>query len=119
MIALLDWELSTLGHPLADLAYNCLIWHATPAMYGGIEGLDHATLGIPSEPDYVARYCERTGRADGITSFHMAFAMFRMAVIFEGIAQRARIGTAAAADAEQVGRLSVDYAERAVALALG
>jgi aminoglycoside phosphotransferase (APT) family kinase protein len=119
VIALLDWELSTLGHPLADLAYNCLIWHATPAMYGGIEGLDHAALGIPSERDYVARYCERTGRADGITSFHMAFAMFRMAVIFEGIAQRARIGTAAAADAEQVGRLSVDYAERALALTLG
>jgi aminoglycoside phosphotransferase (APT) family kinase protein len=115
-IALLDWELSTLGHPLADLAYNCLIWHATPAMYGGIEGLDHAALGIPSERDYVARYCQRTGRGDGITTFHMAFAMFRMAVIFEGIAQRARIGTAAAANAEQVGRLSIDYAERAVAL---
>jgi aminoglycoside phosphotransferase (APT) family kinase protein len=116
VIALLDWELSTLGHPLADLAYNCLIWHATPAMYGGIEGLDHAALGIPGERDYVARYCERTGRADGITTFHTAFAMFRTAVIFEGIAQRARIGTAAAADAEQVGRLSVDYAERAWAL---
>ncbi len=116
VIALLDWELSTLGHPLADLAYNCLIWHATPAMYGGIEGLGHAALGIPSEADYVARYCERTGRADGVSPFHLAFAMFRMAVIFEGIAQRARIGTAAAADAEQVGRLSVDYAERAVAL---
>jgi aminoglycoside phosphotransferase (APT) family kinase protein len=116
VIALLDWELSTLGHPLADLAYNCLIWHATPAMYGGIEGLGHADLGIPAEADYVARYCARTGRADGVTAFHMAFAMFRMAVIFEGIAQRARIGTAAAADAEQVGRLSVDYAERALAL---
>jgi aminoglycoside phosphotransferase (APT) family kinase protein len=116
VIALLDWELSTLGHPLADLAYNCMIWHATPAMYGGIEGLDQAALGIPSESDYVARYCERTGRTDGITTFHMAFAMFRMAVIFEGIAQRALIGTAAAANAEQVGRLSVDYAERAVAL---
>jgi aminoglycoside phosphotransferase (APT) family kinase protein len=116
VIALLDWELSTLGHPLADLAYNCMLWHATPEMYGGIEGLDHAALGIPSESDYVGRYCERAGRADGVTPFHMAFAMFRMAVIFEGIAQRARIGTAAAADAEQVGRLSVDYAERAAAL---
>jgi aminoglycoside phosphotransferase (APT) family kinase protein len=116
VIALLDWELSTLGHPLADLAYNCMVWHATPEMHGGIEGLGHAALGIPSEADYVARYCARTGRADGIGPFHMAFAMFRMAVIFEGIAQRARIGTAAADDAEQVGRLSVDYAERAVAL---
>ncbi len=116
VIALLDWELSTLGHPLADLAYNCLLWHATQAMYGGIEGLDHDALGIPSERDYVARYCARTGRADGITTFHLAFAMFRMAVIFEGIAQRARIGTAAAANAEQVGRLSVDYATRGDAL---
>ena len=116
VIALLDWELSTLGHPLADLAYNCLLWHATQAMYGGIEGLDHAALGIPSEQDYVARYCARTGRSDGITTFHMAFAMFRMAVIFEGIAQRAKIGTAAAADAEHVGRLSVDYATRGEAL---
>jgi aminoglycoside phosphotransferase (APT) family kinase protein len=119
VIALLDWELSTLGHPLADLAYNCMIWQATPEMYGGIEGLDQAALGIPSEAAYVARYYERTGRSDGLAPFHMAFAMFRMAVIFEGIAQRARIGTAAAADAEQVGRLSVDYAERAVALIAG
>ncbi len=65
------------------------------------------------------RYCERTGREDGLGTFHLAFAMFRFAVIFEGIAQRARIGTAAAADAEQVGRLSVDYARRGFALIAG
>jgi aminoglycoside phosphotransferase (APT) family kinase protein len=116
VIAILDWELSTLGHPLADLAHNCLLWHATRAMYYGVEDLDQAALGIPAEQDYVRRYCERTGRRDGLTAFHLAFAMFRFAVIFEGIAQRARIGTAAAADAEKVGRLSVDYAERAYAL---
>jgi len=116
VIAILDWELSTLGHPLADLAHNCLLWHATRAMYYGVEDLDQAALGIPAEADYVRRYCERTGRQDGITAFHLAFAMFRFAVIFEGIAQRARIGTAAAADAEKVGRLSVAYAERAYAL---
>jgi aminoglycoside phosphotransferase (APT) family kinase protein len=116
VIAILDWELSTLGHPLADLAHNCLLWHATRAMYYGVEDLDQAALGIPAEPDYVRRYCERTGRRDGLTAFHLAFAMFRFAVIFEGIAQRARIGTAAAADAEKVGRLSVDYAERGYAL---
>jgi aminoglycoside phosphotransferase (APT) family kinase protein len=117
VIAILDWELSTLGHPLADLAFNCLLWHTTRTMYGGIEDLDQAALGIPSEQDYVRRYCERSGRSDGITPFHLAFAMFRFAVIFEGIAQRARIGTAAAANAEQVGRLSVDCARRAWALA--
>jgi aminoglycoside phosphotransferase (APT) family kinase protein len=117
VIALLDWELSTLGHPLADLAFNCLLWHSTPAMYVGIEGLDHAALGIPSRDEYVARYCARTSRAKGISNFHLAFACFRFAVIFEGIAKRAEIGTAAGADAEQVGRLSVDYARRGWALA--
>ena len=71
----------------------------------------------PSRDDYVARYCARTGRAEGITNFHLAFACFRFAVIFEGIAKRAQIGTAAGADAEQVGRLSVDYARRGWALA--
>jgi aminoglycoside phosphotransferase (APT) family kinase protein len=117
VIALLDWELSTLGHPLADLAFNCLLWHSSPAMYYGVEGLDLAALGIPSQDEYVARYCARTGRAAGITNFHLAFACFRFAVIFEGIAKRAEIGTAAGADAATVGRLSVDYARRGWALA--
>jgi aminoglycoside phosphotransferase (APT) family kinase protein len=117
VIALLDWELSTLGHPLADLAFNCLLWHSTPAMYVGIEGLDHAALGIPSQDEYVARYCARTRRAAGISNFHLAFACFRFAVIFEGIAKRVEIGTAAGSDAELVGGLSVDYARRGWALA--
>jgi aminoglycoside phosphotransferase (APT) family kinase protein len=116
VIAILDWELSTLGHPLADLAHNCLLWHATRAMYYGVADLDQPALGIPAEAEYVRRYCERAGRESGLDTFHLAFAMFRFAVIFEGIAQRARIGTAAAADAAQVGRLSVDYARRAYAL---
>jgi aminoglycoside phosphotransferase (APT) family kinase protein len=117
VIALLDWELSTLGHPLADLAFNCLLWHSSRQMYYGIADLDHAALGIPSEGAYVARYCARTGRTEGLTPFHLAFACFRFAVIFEGIAKRAQIGTAAGADAEQVGRLSIDYARRGWALA--
>jgi aminoglycoside phosphotransferase (APT) family kinase protein len=117
VIALLDWELSTLGHPLADLAFNCLLWHSSRAMYYGIEDVDHGALGIPSQDEYVARYCARTGRSEGITPFHLAFACFRFAVIFEGIAKRAEIGTAASADAAQIGRLSVDYARRGWALA--
>jgi aminoglycoside phosphotransferase (APT) family kinase protein len=116
VIALLDWELSTLGHPLADLAYNCVVYHAAAEDYGGLLGADLDGLGIPSEQDYVARYCERTGRADGITPFHLAFSMFRFAVIFEGIAARARAGIAASADAKQVGKLSIVYARRACAL---
>jgi aminoglycoside phosphotransferase (APT) family kinase protein len=116
VIGLLDWELSTLGHPLADLAYNCVLYHAASEKYGGVLGLDLAALGIPSQQAYVARYCERTGRADGITPFHLAFSMFRFAVIFEGIAARARAGIAASADAEEVGKLSIVYARRACAL---
>jgi aminoglycoside phosphotransferase (APT) family kinase protein len=116
VIALLDWELSTLGHPLADLAFNCILYHSTQDAYGGVLGLDLDALGIPAEEAYVRRYCERTGRADGITAFHLAFAMFRFAVIFEGIAKRARIGTAASADAERVGRLSEVFARRACEL---
>jgi aminoglycoside phosphotransferase (APT) family kinase protein len=116
VIALLDWELSTLGHPLADVAYNCVLYHSTAEKYGGVLGLDLEALGIPSERDYVARYCARTGRTDGITPFHLAFSMFRFAVIFEGIAARARAGIAAAADAEEVGKLSIVYAKRACAL---
>jgi aminoglycoside phosphotransferase (APT) family kinase protein len=116
VIALLDWELSTLGHPLADLAYNCVAYHAAMEDYGGLLGLDLETLGIPSEAAFVARYCARTGRPDGITPFHLAFSMFRFAVIFEGIAARERAGIAASADAEQVGKLSIVYATRACAL---
>jgi aminoglycoside phosphotransferase (APT) family kinase protein len=116
VIALLDWELSTLGHPLADLAFNCILYHSTQDAYGGVLGLDLDALGIPAEETYVRRYCERTGREDGITAFHLAFAMFRFAVIFEGIAKRARIGTAASANAERVGRLSEFFARRACEL---
>ena len=119
VIAILDWELSTLGHPLADLAFNCILYHSTPEDYGGVAGLDAGALGIPPEEAYVRRYCDRVGRADGITPFHLAFSMFRFAVIFEGIAQRARAGTAASADAAHVGRLSVSFARRACALIEG
>ncbi len=113
VVGVLDWELSTLGHPLADVAFNCIVYHSTPEEYGGIRGLDLAALGIPSEQDYLARYCERTGRADSITGFHLAFAQFRFAVIFEGIAARAKLGTAASSNAEDVGKLSVAFARRA------
>ncbi|MDH3663752.1 MAG: phosphotransferase family protein [Alphaproteobacteria bacterium] len=116
VIAILDWELSTLGHPLADLAFNGMLWHATPSMYLGIAGLDREALGIPSLDDYVRRYCRTTGRSDGIAVFHLAFSMFRFAVIFEGIAQRARQGNAAADNAEEVGQLSEAYAKLAWSL---
>lgn len=113
VVAVLDWELSTIGHPLADLAFALIPWRSTPAEYGGMRGLDLAALGIPAEAEFVAHYyaCRR-GPAPRLLPFHLAFAIFRFAVIFEGIAARARAGTAAAQDAATVGELSAAFARR-------
>lgn len=114
VIGVLDWELSTLGHPLADVAYNCIAWHTLPSEYGGIRELDLQALGIPSEVEYLQHYYRVSGRADEVNSFHFAFALFRLSVIFEGIAARARSGNAAGENAAQVGELSIAFARRAV-----
>ncbi|HEY2925635.1 phosphotransferase family protein [Piscinibacter sp.] len=108
VLAVLDWELSTLGHPLADFSYHCMSWHIPASMSRGIGGLDIAALGIPSEKDYVRRYCERTGRADPDAvmtdwNFYMAYNLFRMAGILQGIAKRVVDGTASSAQARQAG----------------
>jgi hypothetical protein len=97
VLAVLDWELSTLGHPLADFSYHCMSWHIAPGRFRGIDGLDLAALGIPSEQEYIARYCERTGR-DRIEhwNFYLAFGLFRIAGILQGVAKRALDGTASA-----------------------
>ena len=118
VVALLDWELSTLGPPLSDLAHSCIAWHSAPDQYGGLLGLDLAALGIPPQADYEADYTdalERNGMAapPGMTGFHMAFALFRWSMIFEGIAARAKAGTASSADAGAVGGLAAVFAERA------
>lgn len=107
VIALLDWELSTLGHPLADLANQCMAWMLPRE--GGIKGLadiDRDALGIPSDEEYIARYCQRTGRA-GIDNwpFYLAFSLFRLAAIVQGIKKRAMIGTASSAEAKSRGEL--------------
>lgn len=112
VIGILDWELATLGHPLADLAYNCIAFNTAPAVYKGLLGVDLEALGIPGQEEYLRRYCERTGRKDGITPFHLAFSLFRIAVILEGVLARARAGNAASADAEQKGMLGVALADR-------
>ena len=114
VIAVLDWELSTLGHPLADVAFNCMAWRTLPSEYGGIRGLNLTALGIPSEADYLRRYYQLSGRTDGVTAFHFAFALFRMAVIFQGIAARAASGNAAGENAAEVGTLALAFARRAV-----
>ncbi len=104
VIAVLDWELSTLGHPLADFSYHCMAWHIPPGAFRGIGGLDVASLGIPTEDDYIRLYCERTGLAtlDELKAdwnFYMAYNMFRIAAILQGIAKRVEAGTAASAQA--------------------
>jgi len=106
IVAVLDWELSTLGHPLADFSYHCMSWHIPPGSFRGIGGLDHAALGIPSEKEYVRRYCERTGRADPEAvmadwNFYLAYNLFRIAGILQGIAKRVEAGTASSAQARQ------------------
>lgn len=104
VLAVLDWELSTIGHPLADFSYHCMAWHIPPGAFRGIAGLDHAALGIPSENGYIRRYCERTRLATPESlqadwSFYMAYNLFRMAAILQGIAKRVEAGTAANAQA--------------------
>ncbi len=94
LIAVLDWELSTIGHPLADLGYNCFMWHSTSPSWGTLEGVDFATSGIPTEADYVAAYSRRTGRGHAIEdwNFFLAFAVFRLASISQGVYARALAG---------------------------
>jgi len=113
IVAVLDWELSTLGHPLADFSYHCMSWHIAPGgahASRGIGGLDHAALGIPTEREYVQRYCERTGRigkgkdADAVMAdwnFYLAYNLFRIAGILQGIAKRVEAGTASSVQARQ------------------
>ena len=116
--ALLDWELSTLGPPLSDLAHSCIAWHSAPDQYGGLLGLDLAALGIPTQAEYEADYYAALARAGvaaepRMSAFHMAFALFRWSMIFEGIAARAKAGNASAADAGAVGGLAASFAARA------
>ena len=104
VIAVLDWELSTLGHPLADFSYHCMGYHIPPAQFRGIAGLDLKALGIPDEATYKDAYCRRTGR-EGIDNwdFYLAYNCFRLAAILQGIKKRVVDGTAASTEAAQAG----------------
>ncbi|WP_136444032.1 phosphotransferase family protein [Pacificoceanicola onchidii] len=95
VVAILDWELSTLGHPLADLGYCCMAWHTAPEEYGGLLGLDYPSLNLPEEAEFVGRYMAKSRSGSALTAFHKAFALFRFAVIWVGIADRVKAGTAA------------------------
>ena len=104
VLAVLDWELSTLGHPLADISYQCMSWHIPPGAFRGINGLDLKSLGIQSEAEYVAAYCRRTGR-ERIDNwdFYLAYNLFRIAAILQGIKKRALEGIASSANAHDAG----------------
>ena len=114
VVAVLDWELSTLGHPLADFAYHAMAWRLTSGQFRGMAGRDLAALGIPQEREYVAQYFRRTGRADiapAEWTFYLVFGMFRLAAILQGIAKRAIEGTSASPDAAAQGARARAIAE--------
>jgi aminoglycoside phosphotransferase (APT) family kinase protein len=114
ILAVLDWELATLGHPLSDLAYQAMAWRLSAQEFRGLKGHDLRALGIPGEEDYVAAYCRRTGRS-GIPhwEFYLIFNMFRIAAILHGVLSRALQGNAASQNAIETGgraRLVADVA---------
>ncbi|RMD85507.1 MAG: phosphotransferase family protein [Candidatus Dadabacteria bacterium] len=100
IVAMLDWELSTIGHPLADLGYNCIPYHMNTPTLGGLVGVDFEATGIPSEQEYVEAYCRRTGRS-GIDrwEFYIAFSIFRLAAISQGVYKRGLDGNASSEEA--------------------
>ncbi len=96
LIAVLDWELSTLGHPLADLGYNAFLWRSHGESWGTLDGVDFAESGIPTEAEYVAAYCARTGRGEiADWPFYVAFGIFRLASIGQGVFKRTLDGVLA------------------------
>jgi aminoglycoside phosphotransferase (APT) family kinase protein len=113
ILAVLDWELSTLGHPLADFSYHCMSWHIAPGQFRGIGGLDHKALGIPTEEEYIARYSQRTGKmlSKEDFNFYLVYNMFRMAGILQGIMKRYVDGTAASEQALKSGQAARPMAE--------
>lgn len=113
VIGVLDWEIATLGHPLADFAYHVMAWRLAPHEFRGLRGADLDALGIPGEAAYTAAYAQRTGR-DALPDweFYMAYNLFRMAAILQGIMGRVRDGTAANPEAERMGALVRPLAER-------
>jgi aminoglycoside phosphotransferase (APT) family kinase protein len=118
VLAVLDWELSTLGHPLADFAYHLMAWRLSPGQFRGMHGTDLTALGIPEEAEYIALYCERTARAGiGNVDFYLAYNMFRLAAILQGIAKRALDGTASNERAVETGKRARPTAEAGWALA--
>jgi aminoglycoside phosphotransferase (APT) family kinase protein len=104
VVALLDWELSTLGDPVADFAYHAMVWRIPPDLFRGFANIDFPACGVPTEVEYIRSYCERTGRT-GLPHwrFYLAFSFFRLAAILQGVWRRAQEGNASALDAAEIG----------------
>ena len=122
ILAVLDWELSTLGHPMVDFAYHCMTWRMPDAEGSrGLAGCDLAALGIPSEAEYLQAYLKRTGRSEGVApadwTYYLVFNMVRLASILQGITARALQGNASNARALEAGKRAKPLAEQAWALA--
>jgi len=116
ILAVLDWELSTLGHPLADFAYHCLSWYRSPGTKQGLQGLDLDAIGVPAVENYLAAYCKRLGRevlAPHHWEYYIVFNMFRLVGILQGVAKRAIQGNASSVEAAQHGRAARPLAEQA------
>lgn len=119
IIAILDWELSTLGHPFADLAYQCMQLRMPQGLgtIDGLLGVDRKSLGIPSEEQYVARYCQRMGiEKIDCWEFYLAFSFFRLAAIVQGVAKRASQGNASNENANKVGAFVEPLAQMALSI---
>lgn len=116
IVAVLDWELSTLGHPLCDIAYNCLGYHLTEPPHG-FAGVDFTKLGLPTENEYVAAYCRRTGR-DSIPdwNYYLAFSLFRLAAIAQGVYRRGLQGNSSNPDSVKMSKSARERAELAWSL---
>jgi aminoglycoside phosphotransferase (APT) family kinase protein len=115
VLAVLDWELSTLGHPMADFAYHMMTWRLSPDQFRGLSGCDLESLGIPTEEEYLAMYLRRVGISakpdPKAWSFYMAYNKFRMAGILQGVMARALAGNAASAQGLETGRRARPMAE--------
>jgi aminoglycoside phosphotransferase (APT) family kinase protein len=116
VLAVLDWELSTLGNPLADFGYLCMAWRLAPEQFRGLAGLDLESLGIPTEREFMAAYCRRVGREslpEKEWEYYLAFNMFRLAAILQGVLKRALQGNASNQDALEMGRRARPLSEAA------
>ncbi|GAC1408330.1 MAG: phosphotransferase [Burkholderiaceae bacterium] len=114
ILAVLDWELATLGHPLSDFGYHCTTWRLTPQEFRGLVGYNLNALGIPTEQEYVSAYCQRTGRTlINDWDYYHAFNLFRLAAITQGIAARALQGNASSENAAETGKLTRPMAKAA------